>query len=137
MRRVYRSTGYNHDVPYLLLADTEPTIEDKVRALRFGFIMITVIGIIGILLIVAMVGAWRNFHKRLGQLEAERDEARRALMPDDAWRTAGERVEVEPAPGPPGRGREPDEEDEDDDSDLYGKDWEPGDDDDNPDDESW
>ncbi|MEM7627473.1 MAG: hypothetical protein AAF333_17895 [Planctomycetota bacterium] len=123
-----------------LLAQAEPTVDDKMRALRFGFVMIVVIGIVGILLIVAMIGAWRNFHKRLAQLETERDEARQTLMPDDAWEAAGQRVEVEPAPGPPGRSsRRSDEDDEedDDDSDLYGKDWEPGDDDDNPDDEPW
>lgn len=120
-----------------LLAQAELTTDDKIRALRFGFTMIVIIGIVGVLLIVALIGAWRNFHKRLRQLEADRDEARQAMMPDDAWQAAGQRVEVEPAPGSPGRSRG-DEEDEDDNPDLYGKDWEPGDDDENPDDdERW
>ncbi len=95
-----------------LLAETDPQIDDKLRAIRLGFILIIAIGIVGILLIIALVAAWRNFHKRLAELEAERDELRRSVLPDDAWQTAGQRVAVEP---PPGFDSDPDDKDEDDD----------------------
>lgn len=121
--------GYNPPVLFSLLADTEPSNAEKIEALRYGFILIVTVGIVGILLIVLLLGAWRNFHKRLGQIEADRDAARESTDPGDVWQASGQRVAVEPAPPPPGS------EDDTDDEDLYGKDWEPGDDDENPDDE--
>lgn len=108
------------------------------QAFRYGLILIVGIGIVGILLIVAMLAAWRNFHKRIAELEAERDARRDQQDHPDAWREAGDRVEVEPAPRAPETSGDDDTDDDDDDSDLYGKDWEPGDDDENPDDDrSW
>jgi len=112
------------------LAEAGPTPEDKIQALRFGLILIVAIGIIGILLIVAMLTAWRNFHRRISELEAERDEARQADPPPDAWAEAGDRVEIESS-----QHARDDEDSDEDDSDLYGKDWKPGDDDENPDDD--
>ncbi|MEM1107652.1 MAG: hypothetical protein AAGH99_03075 [Planctomycetota bacterium] len=113
---------------------TKPTPEERMQAFRVGLILIVGIGIVGILLIVAMLAAWRNFHKRIAQLEAERDERRRDELPPDAWREAGDRVEIEDSSGD----QDTDDLDPpDDDTDLYGKDWEPGDDDDNPDERSW
>ncbi|MBB6429671.1 hypothetical protein [Algisphaera agarilytica] len=109
----------------------EPTPEERMQAYRFGLILIVGIGIVGILLIVAMLAAWRNFHKRIAQLEAERDARREQAGPHtDLWQEAGDRVEVEPSP----RDDYQDTDDLDEDE-LYGKDWEPGDDDDNPDDD--
>ena len=122
-----------------LLADVDansPTVDEKLRALRLGFILITAIGIVGILLIVALVAAWRNFHKRLRELEAERDEVRQSMEPGDAWLAAGHRVEVEPAP----EFQQPGGEDDDDYGDEEDEDEPPGwspDDDEDDDDDRW
>ena len=121
----------------LILAAADASTQDKLRAIRLGFILIVVIGIVGVLLIVALVAAWRNFHKRLRMLEQERDELRQAAAAPDAWRLAGERVSSSPPPG--FEDDEADDEDEDDedpeedDDDQPG--WRPSDDDDDPDDE--
>lgn len=126
--------GYNPTLMLFTLlaqAATAPARED-LQKLHYALIMILAIGIVGILLIVALLAAWRNFHKRIGQLEAERDELRQQAPHADAWREAGERVEVEPSTRRPSP---LDHDEDDDDSDLYGKDWEPDDDDENPDDE--
>ncbi|MEM9418066.1 MAG: hypothetical protein AAGA25_03285, partial [Planctomycetota bacterium] len=120
-----------HLLPLLAaVADpNEPTPEERMQAFRFGLILIVGIGIVGILLIVAMLAAWRNFHKRIAELEAERDARReQSGTHTDLWQEAGDRVEVEATP------RDDDQDTDDlDEDELYGKDWEPGDDDD-PDD---
>lgn len=112
-------------------AATPAPAREDIQRLHYALLMILAIGIVGILLILAMLAAWRNFHKRISELEADRDELRQQAPHPDAWREAGERVAVEPSTRP----RNPMEGRDDDDSDLYGKDWEPGDDDENPDDE--
>lgn len=111
-----------------------PQPED-VQRLHYALILTIAIGIVGILLIVAMLAAWRNFHKRIAELEAERDARRKQDPHADAWQESGDRVEIEPTPPDP---QDDQDTDDLDDEDLYGKDWEPGDDDDNPDDDrSW
>jgi hypothetical protein len=115
-----------------MLAATDPSAEEKLRAIRLGFILIMAIGIIGVLLIVALLAAWRNFHKRLKELEAERDELRRAAALPDVWQTAGERVRVEP---PPGFGESHEEDTGPDEPDDETPGWRPEDDDEDEDDE--
>ncbi len=129
-------------LPLLAQAAKKFPTPEEVERLHYALILIIAIGVVGILLILAMLAAWRNFHKRIAELEAERDERRNQDPHADLWQASGDRVELEPTPGSapgsaPGNteGDTDDGDDEDDDPDLYGKDWEPGDDDENPDDD--
>jgi hypothetical protein len=90
---------------WLTLLDStmaEPTPEEKLRALRYGLTLITVIGVIGVLLVVALAAAWRRSHKRLASIEAELKELRqsRRQLQEDAWASAAGRVEMEIDPAP-------------------------------------
>ncbi|MEM8738497.1 MAG: hypothetical protein AAGG38_08485 [Planctomycetota bacterium] len=119
----------------LLAQPREVTLDEQLASLRMGLILIVLVGVVGIVLILLMLAAWRNFHRRLRELEALRDAARQAGLPADVWQAAGERVGVDPR-GERTHGQGPDEDaDEDDDGYLYGKEWQPGDDAEEPDDE--
>jgi len=122
-------------LPLLAQAAKQAPSPEDVERLHYALILIIAIGVVGILLILAMLAAWRNFHQRIAELEAERDARRNQDPHADLWQESGDRVELEPTPAPGNAEGDPDDDDEDDDSDLYGKDWEPGDDDENPDDD--
>ena len=76
-----------------ILADATPRSPqpEDVQRLHYALILTIAIGIVGILLIVAMLAAWRHYHQRIDALEAERD-ARRNLDPhSDACLDSGVR----------------------------------------------
>ncbi|MEO1235538.1 MAG: hypothetical protein AAFX76_01990 [Planctomycetota bacterium] len=127
-----------------LLAQADGPIDDRaLKSLRFGLVLIVLIGIVGVVSILLMLGAWKNFNRRLSDLEAKRDVDRAASSAEDVWRVSAERVGVEPGGRrlPPAAaaafdGSNPEADvdpDDDDDGYLYGKEWKPGDDDEDDD----
>lgn len=84
----------------LLLAESEPDPEKALHAYRLGMFLIVMSGITGVLLIVALVAAWRNFNRRLKKLEASRDERGQQLPRSDLWAESAQRMQPVPGPAP-------------------------------------
>lgn len=83
-----------------LLAQTEPDPEKALHAYRLGMFLIVLSGITGVLLIVALVAAWRNFNKRLKNLEADREARGQQSPRRDLWAESAQRMQPVPGPAP-------------------------------------
>lgn len=112
-----------------LLADSSSYSDEQLQSLLSGFGKIAFIGVVFVVLMFLLLCV--SVARRLGR-RRERQLAEREAAPEtesgDVWAESARRVEAE-------SDETDDPDDDEDDSDLYGKDWEPGDDDDTPDDE--
>ena len=82
--------------------------------------LIIVIGLVGVVVIMGLLIAWRRQHARQQEQEAHQAEPTAARQTDGAWETAGQRLEVMPNPARPSAPAEEDRyaDDEEDDEDA-------------------
>ena len=108
--------------------------ETRLKAIGLAGLIVAA-GVLGILVIIALLATWRRAHRRESKLEEARRQRQHTDLDIDAWQSASQRlgeVRVERPDRP--RGDDDDEEDEPPPYDNgYGNDDEPPDDDDDDD----
>ena len=113
-----------------VLAQDEIPPATRARAI-FLTVGILVLGLVGIMLVIALLKVWRRSQRREHELELARQEKEEPNLEIDAWQSASHRMEEMPASERPDS---PFDDEDDDDTppgydDGYGNDDEPDDDD--------
>ncbi|MEZ6191545.1 MAG: hypothetical protein R3C45_09685 [Phycisphaerales bacterium] len=80
----------------LTLAQTTNSITPKDRAMIHLMLIGAILGI-GLLVVIGLVAAWRNYNQRQREIEEARDERDADHPRPDAWATAAQRIEAEDA----------------------------------------
>ncbi len=85
----------------MLAQNVQPLPQQTATRYQVGLMLIVLIGMLGIVLVLALMRSWRKQHARLQALDRRIDERRsgRGELLQDAWSTAGARLGVLPLAG--------------------------------------